>query len=123
MRALVSWLLPAVATFAAWWIFLGTDGDGQYTVAQVAGLVVVLLVVGVACGWLARSTDLLPFVVSAVMGVAAACWSDWSGDDDSGLFVVGWLLVTAGTALGAALVIVGAWAMRRRVSHDTGPAA
>lgn len=123
MRAFVSWLLPAAATFAAWWIFLGTDADGQYSVAQVAGLVVVLLVIGIACGWLARSTDLLPFVVSSVMGVAAACWYDWSGDDESGLFVVGWLLVTAGTALGAAAVIVGSWAMRRRVSHDSGPTA
>ncbi len=122
MRALLTWILPAVATFAAWWIFLGVDSDDQYTVGQVAGLVVVLLVIGVACGWLARSTDLLPFVVSAVMGVASACWTSWS-DDDSGLFVIGWLMVTAGTAIGAAAVIIGAWAMRRRLSAEDGRAA
>jgi len=119
MRALLSWILPAVATFAAWWIFLGGDADDRYSVGQVAGLVVVLVVIGVVCGWLARSNDLLPFVVSATMGVAAACWSSWS-DDESGLFVVGVVMVVAGTALGATALIVGSWAMRRRLSADDG---
>jgi len=122
MRALLTWILPAVATFAAWWIFLGVDSDDQYSVGQVAGLVVVLLVIGVVCGWLARNTDLLPFVVSSVMGVSAACWTSWS-DDDSGLFAVGWIMVTAGTAFAAAVVIIGAWAMRRVIGAEDGSAA
>lgn len=119
MRAMLSWILPAVATFAAWWIFLGVDEDDQYTVGQVAGLVVVLLVIGIVCGWLARRNDLLPFVVSTTMGVAVACWTGWS-DDESGLFVVGWILVTVAMALVATAVIVGSWAMRRRLSADDG---
>ena len=122
MRAMLSWIAPAVATFTAWWIFLGVDSDDQYSVGQVAGLVVVLLVIGVACGWLARSNDLLPFVVSAVMGISAACWSSWS-DDESGMFAVGWIMVTAGAALGSAAVIIGSWAMRRGLSADDGRVA
>lgn len=122
MRAMLSWIAPAVATFTAWWIFLGVDSNDQYSVGQVAGLVVVLLVIGVVCGWLARSNDLLPFVVSAVMGISAGCWSSWS-DDDSGMFVIGWIMVTAGAALGSAAVIIGAWAMRRTLSADDGRVA
>ncbi|GAA3548783.1 hypothetical protein AFL01nite_23270 [Aeromicrobium flavum] len=113
MRALLAWLLPAVATFAAWWAFLGTDADGQYSVAQVLGLVVVLLLVGVACGWLARRTELLGVIVSAVVGVAVACWTDWAPDDDSGLFIVGWGMVVFGTAVFGALLVLVTSAVRR----------
>lgn len=105
MRAFIAWILPAVATFAAWWAFMGTDEDDLYTVPQVAGLVLALIVIGVALGWFARRTDLLPMVVSSVMGVAVACWTSWS-DDESGLFVVGWLMVVVGTSIGATLLIV-----------------
>ncbi|MBC9224931.1 hypothetical protein H9L21_08590 [Aeromicrobium senzhongii] len=122
MRAFLVWILPAAAAFAAWWIFLGTDSDDQYTVGQVAGLVVVLLVIAVAAGWLARTMDLLPLVVSAVVGISAGCWSSWS-DDDSGMFAIGWLMVTAGAAIAATVVIVGSWAVRRRVDVKGRPAA
>lgn len=113
MRAFIAWILPALVTFAAWWMFLGTDQNDVYTVPQVAGLVVALIVIGVACGWFARRADLLPMVVSAVMGVAAACWTSWS-DDESGLFVVGWLMVVVGTAVAATLLIVVTWSARQR---------
>jgi len=122
MRAFLAWILPAAAAFAAWWIFLGSDADDQYTVGQVAGLVVVLLVIGVACGWLARTMDLLPLVASAVVGISAGCWTSWS-DSDDGLFVIGWLMVTAGAAIGATVVIVGCWAVRRRIDAKGRPAA
>jgi Na+/proline symporter len=113
MRALLAWLLPAVAAFAAWWLFLGTDADGQYSVAQVAGLVIVLLLVGVACGWLARRMELVGVIVSAVVGVAAGCWTDWAPDDDSGLFIIGWLMVVFGTAVFGTLLILVTSAVRR----------
>lgn len=113
MRALLTWIAPALATFAAWWIFFGFDGDGTYSVPQAGGLVMVLLAIGVACGWLARATDLLPFIVSAVVGISSACWTDWSADDDSGLFAVGWIMITAGALMGAVVVIVGTWLVRR----------
>ncbi|MET0468295.1 MAG: hypothetical protein ABWZ87_06110 [Aeromicrobium sp.] len=114
MRAMLTWIAPAVATFAAWWIFFGMDADDNYTVPQAAGLVIVLLAIGVACGWIARAMDLLPFVVSAVMGISAACWTSWS-DDVTGTFGVGWIMITAGAALGATVVIVGTWAVRQAV--------
>lgn len=112
MRSFLVWIAPAIASFAAWWIFLGTDANDVYSVAQVAGLVVVLLVIAIACGWLARKSELLPVIVSSVVGVAAACWTSWS-DDDSGLFVVGWLMVVIGTAVCAVLVILVTNAVRR----------
>lgn len=121
MRAFLAWILPAAATFAAWWVFLGMDEDDQYTVPQVAGLVVVLFAIGVACGWLARRTELLGVIVSAVVGVAAACWTSWS-DDESGMFVVGWIMVVFGTIVGAvAIVTVTAAARQRREGRSATP--
>lgn len=112
MRSFLAWIAPAVASFAAWWIFLGTDANDVYSVAQVAGLVVVLLVIAIACGWFARRSELLPVIVSSVMGVAAACWASWS-DDESGLFIVGWGMVVVGTALFAVLVVLVTHAVRQ----------
>lgn len=123
MRAFLSWILPAVVTFAAWWMFLGMDENDQYTVPQVAGLVLALIVIGVALGWFARRNDLLPVIVSSVMGVAAACWTSWS-DDETGLFVIGWLMIVFGTAVGATLLVVITWSMRRSMAskEDGSPA-
>ncbi|SKB02757.1 hypothetical protein [Aeromicrobium choanae] len=121
MRAFLSWILPAVATFAAWWLFLGTDENDNYSVLQVAGLVVVLIVIGIAAGWLARSSELLGVIVSAVVGVAAACWASWS-DDESGLFVVGWGMVVFGTVLSTVLVVMITSAFRQsRQRRDAQP--
>jgi len=114
MRAFASWLLPALATFAAWWVFLGLDEDGQYTVLQAVGLGLVLIAIGIACGWLVRGLDLLAVIVSAVVGVSVACWISWSRQDDSGLFVIGWFLVTVGVAVAAAAVILVTRAVKLR---------
>lgn len=111
MRPLLTWIVPALASFAAWWIFLGTDENDTYSVPQVAGLVLVLIAIAVVCGGFARRTDLLPLIVSAVMGVAVACWSSWS-DDDTGLFVVGWMMVVVGTALVGSAIMVLTWRLR-----------
>lgn len=112
MRAFFAWIVPAVATYAAWWVFLGTDDDDQYTLAQVAGLVVVLIAVGVVCGWLARRSELLGVIVSAVVGVGVACWTSWS-DDESGTFVVGWIMVVFGVIVGAVAVVTVTAAVRQ----------
>jgi len=119
MRALIAWIAPAVATYAAWWMFLGFDSDDVYTVAQVAGLVIVLIAIGVACGWYARGTDLLPMIVASVVGISAACWASWS-DDITGLFGVGWVMVTAGSACAATAVIVVTYTMRDVVRERYG---
>lgn len=113
MRPLLTWILPAVATFATWWVFLGTDANDNYAVAQVAGMAVVLLAIAVACGWFATRMDLLAVIVSGVVGVSAACWASWS-DDDTGLFVIGWFMVTVGTLIVATAVVTVTWAVRER---------
>lgn len=117
MRPFLTWIVPALASFAAWWVFLGTDENDTYSVPQVAGLVLVLIAIAVVCGWFARRTDLLPLIVSAVMGVAVACWSSWS-DDDTGLFVIGWFLVVAGTALFGSAIIAITWRLRESARED-----
>ncbi len=80
MRGLIAWLAPAGATFLTWWLFLGMDSNGQYTVPQVASMVVVLIAIGLACGWLANKLERLAVTVSAVVGISAACWLSWSDD-------------------------------------------
>ena len=115
MRGMISWLAPAAATFATWWIFLGTDSDDQYTVFQVAAMVAVLLVIGVAFGWSASKMDHFAIIVSAVVGISAACWLSWS-DDESGLFGVGWLMVTIGTAVAASALVIITWQLRQRLA-------
>ena len=120
MRAFLSWLLPAAATFAAWWVFLGMDENDVYSVPQVAGLVLVLLAIGITAGWLARRTELLGVIVSAVVGVAAACWLSWS-DDESGLFAVGWVMVVLGMIVGTVLVVVVTASVRQSRERDARP--
>ena len=115
MRGLISWLAPAAATFATWFIFLGMDSDDQYTVIQVAAMVVVLLVIGVAFGWFARKMDLLAIIVSGVAGISAARWMSWS-DDESGLFGIGWMMVTVGAAMVTAVLVIATWLVRQRLA-------
>lgn len=120
MRSFLSWILPAVATGAAWWLFLGMDTNDTYSVPQVAGLVVVLLAIGIAGGWFARRSELLGVIVSAVVGVAVACYSSWS-DDDTGLFMIGWIMVVFGMTVSSVLVVMITAAVRHGREGSTTP--
>lgn len=108
-RLLPILLLTALAS-ADWAAWLGWDGHrdvqpdgtvtGPYEAWQVAGLVLTLVVV--VC--LAASRG---FVMAAVLGTSlgltVAAFVDWS-DDSSGLFLVGVVMVMAGSLAGTAVV-------------------
>ena len=111
-RLIVALLVPGAATFAAWWIFLGTDADGVYTVRQCVALGVVLIAIGVAAAWLVRPNELSPVTWSGALGISAACYLDWR-DDETGLFLVGWFMITGCALLGTLLVVRGTAALKR----------
>lgn len=117
VRMIAALIAPGVATFLAWWVFLGMDANDNYSVPQCAGLVVALVAIGVATGWLVRRSELTAAICSAAIGISVACWMSWS-DDDTGLFVIGWLMITLASFPGAMAVVLSAWAFRSsRIAH------
>ncbi|RAO22429.1 hypothetical protein [Micromonospora noduli] len=111
-RALLGVLFLAAATVGVWILWLGWDTEytvdaqtgassGPYEPRQVIGCVLTLVVLAALA-----ATRLSPWLVAPVMTVAfTAAWS-WraASTDDSGLWVVGAVLVLVGMAVGSALV-------------------
>ena len=108
----VAVLVTALVSVAAWWAWLGWDDEhqldpgtgvasGPYEAWQVVGCVLTLLVLALVGGALWR-----PLLVSVVMTVAfTAAWTAWAAaEDESGLFLVGTVLVALGTGVGSLLV-------------------
>lgn len=114
LRNDLAWALGvAVLSAAAWFGWMGWDDEyqvdratnevsGPYEAWQVVGCVLTLLVVGVVAAHRWR-----PFGTALVLPVAfALAWSvTAASEDDSGLWVVGAVLVLLGTAV-ASLVVV-----------------
>jgi hypothetical protein len=110
MRSVVLCVGVSAATFLVWSVSLGADSNDQYSAGQVAGLVLPLVAIGVALPWLARGFDLVAAATSAAIGISGACWASWS-DDSTGLFVVGWFMVTVGTFAGTAVLVAVGFAV------------
>ncbi|MFI7427469.1 hypothetical protein ACIBPB_10820 [Micromonospora sp. NPDC049836] len=121
-RSALGGLLLAVATVATWFAWLSWDTgyrvdpetgatSGPYAVWQVAGCVLTLVLVAALGGWW-----LGPWLVVPVMTVAfTAAWAAHAAaTDDSGLWVVGAVLVLIGTAAGSLVVSLAARLLRRR---------
>jgi hypothetical protein len=112
----------AAATVLTWYLWLGRDTEyqidangvqsGPYTTSQVAGCVLTLLVLLVAAVLL----RLHPLVAAAAMTIAfTVAWTaQAAASDDSGLFVVGAVLVLCGSAAGTTLVAYITHAIGRR---------
>ena len=112
----------AAATFAAWWLWLGSDHTyqvdpatgtttGPYEPAQVVGCVVTLAALAVLGNLVLR-----PWL--AVVTMTATFVAGWSTDaattDESGLWLVGSIMLALGMAAGTAVVSVVVTALRRR---------
>ncbi|MFE7766573.1 hypothetical protein [Streptomyces sp. NPDC057438] len=118
--ALLSALVTAVASLTMWAAWLGWDqrrdlhpdgsSTGPYEAWQVIGLVLTLLVPVV---WAASRRHIASAVVGTTAGLAVASFYDWS-DDASGLFVIGVMMVTVGTAAVTTGVSFLVAALRRR---------
>lgn len=111
--------LAAVATWVAW---LGWESgyrtdpatgavSGPYSVAQVVGCVLTLVVIAAAAGWWAPPWFVAPAVT---LGFTTAWTLDAAATDDTGLFAVGTLLLLVGLGAGSALVGAVAWLVGRR---------
>lgn len=121
-RALLGVLFLAAATVGAWILWLGWDtrytvdaqtgaSSGPYEPWQVIGCMLTLVLLAALAG-----TRLSPWLVAPVMTVAfTAVWS-WraAGTDDSGLWVVGAILVLVGMAAGSTVVSLAARRVGRR---------
>ncbi|QGZ49445.1 MULTISPECIES: hypothetical protein [Streptomyces] len=111
---LLAILVLAVTTAAVWAAWLGWDQHrdvhpdgsvtGPYEAWQVIGLVLTLLP---PLYWAASRGYVAGAVLGVTAGLTVAAYVDWS-DDSSGLFMVGVLMVMAGslvTTVGATAVI------------------
>lgn len=123
IRSLAGAVVLAAATVVTWYAWLGRDTEyqtdpvtgnetGPYTTAQVAGCVLTLLVLLVAAVLL----RVHPLVAAATMTVAfTAAWTVQAGSsDETGLFMVGAILVFAGMAAGTTAIGLLVAAARRR---------
>jgi hypothetical protein len=120
-RSLIGAVVLAAATVLTWYLWLGHDTEyqvdangvqsGPYTTGQVAGCVLTLLVLLVAAVLL----EVRPLVAAAAMTIAfTVAWTVWAASvDDSGLFVVGAMLVLGGCAAGTSIVAIATHAIRR----------
>ena len=121
-RALIGAVLLAAATVAAWWLWLGRDTGyqidtnghqtGPYTTGQVAGCVLTLLVLLVSA--VLAGVPALVAAAAMTAGFTAAWTAQAAATDETGLFLVGALLVFAGTAAGTSLMALIAGRLRAR---------
>jgi hypothetical protein len=120
LRSLAGAVLLAAATVATWYAWLGRDTEyqvdaagqasGPYTTAQVAGCVLTLAALLVAAVLL----RVHPLVAAATMTVAfTAAWTVPAAEDETGLFLVGAILVFVGMAAGSTVVALVAGRLRR----------
>lgn len=111
-RALIGGLILAVATVGVWLLWLGWDTgyevdartgatNGPYEAWQVIGCVLTLVLLAALAAW-----RLSPWLVAPVMTVAfTVAWSRQAASrDDSGLWIVGAVLVLIGMAVGSTAV-------------------
>jgi hypothetical protein len=118
----------AAATVLAWWAWLGRDtelyldpatGDyaGPYTTAQVAGAVLTLVALLVAAVLL--RVPALPAAAVMTVAFTGAWTAQAAATDDSGLFMVGAVLVFAGMAAGTTVVALLTALTRRPFRPET----
>jgi hypothetical protein len=121
-RAATGLLILAAATVLTWWAWLGHETtstldpetgsySGPYSTAQVAGAVLTLVALLVVAVLL--RVPALP--AAAVMTVAfTAAWTVHAArEDETGLFLVGTILVLAGMAAGTTVVALLTAGLRR----------
>ena len=123
LRSVAGAVALAGATVATWFAWLGRDStyqvdaagheSGPYTAGQVAGCVLTLAVLLVAAVLLRVPA---PVAAGAMTIAFTGAWTlQAAASDDTGLFLVGAVLLFAGMAAGTAVVALAtAWFRRRR---------
>ncbi|GAB3260664.1 hypothetical protein [Kineosporia babensis] len=111
-RSESSWFIPAdlvvafacfVATLLTWaaWMRWGVDLDVDYPAGRVVGLALTLALIGLPLAWLNWAGSV---IVAMPPALAVSAFYDWQAQDESGLFVVGVLLVLIGSLAVTALI-------------------
>ncbi len=127
-RATAGLLTLAAATVFTWWAWLGRDTtmtldpetgnySGPYTTAQVAGAVLTLAALLVTAVLL--RVPALPAAAVMTVAFTAAWTAQAASEDDTGLFLVGAILVLGGMAVGTTVVALITAGLRRRRSPTT----
>jgi len=122
-RATAGLLALAAATVFVWWAWLGRDTtmqldpetgnySGPYTTGQVAGAVLTLAALLVAAVLLRLPA--LPAAAVMTVAFTAAWTAQAAAEDETGLFLVGTILVLGGMAAGTTVVALLTAAVRRR---------
>jgi hypothetical protein len=123
-RATAGLLVLAAATVLAWWAWLGRDTtmqldpqtgnySGPYTTAQVAGAVLTLAALLVAAVLL--GSPALPAAAVMTVAFTAAWTAQAAAEDETGLYLVGTVLVLGGLAAGTTVVALLTATLRRRL--------
>jgi hypothetical protein len=120
-RSLAGAVVLAAATVLTWYLWLGRDDEyqidangvasGPYTTGQVAGCVLTLLVLLVAAVLL----GVRPLIAAAAMTIAfTVAWTAQASEDETGLFLVGAIMIFVGSAVGTSVVAFATHALRHR---------
>ena len=121
-RSTVGLFALAAATVFTWWAWLGRDTtrtldpetgnySGPYTTAQVAGAVLTLAALLVAAVLL--RVPALPAAAVTTVAFTAAWTAHAAGEDETGLFLVGTVLVLGGMTAGTTVVAMITARLRR----------
>jgi hypothetical protein len=125
MRTALGMLALAGSTAAAWWFWLGRDTEyqidpvtgiasGPYEAWQVVGCVLTLAVLAFAAGLVLRPWTVVPTMAASF----TIAWATEASQDETGLWLVGAIMVLVGMTLGSALLSGLAWlastVLRRR---------
>jgi hypothetical protein len=122
LRATSGLFALAAATVFAWWAWLGRDTtytldprtgtySGPYTTAQVAGVVLTLAALLVAAVLL--RVPALPAAAVMTVAFTAAWTAQAAATDETGLYLVGTILVLAGMTAGTTVVALITARLRR----------
>jgi uncharacterized membrane protein YphA (DoxX/SURF4 family) len=123
LRSTSGLLALAAATVFTWWAWLGRDTtmnldpqtgvqSGPYTTAQVAGAVLTLAALLIVAVLL--RVPALPAAAVMTVAFTAAWTARAAGEDETGLYVVGAILVLAGMTAGTTVVALLTALLRRR---------
>ena len=88
--------------------------QGPYTRWQVILGAVIMIAAAGLCGWYLGKPGAKGAAIGSAVGLGATVFADWSRTDETGLFMVGVLMIFVGSLIGLGLVSFAASAVSGR---------